>query len=85
MEESPALGESVSTVARRNEVAPKLLFPWPMFMDEGGAMAVGSSKPGIGACEVRTLEERLRDLGSLKLGIAEALVSSTRKINLLGR
>ena len=40
VEESLALGESVSAVARRNGVAPHLLFRWRRLMAEGGAMAV---------------------------------------------
>ena len=41
IEESLALGESVSAVARRNGVAPNLLFQWRRLVDEGAAMAVG--------------------------------------------
>ena len=65
IEESLALGESVSAVARRNGVAPNLLFRWRRLMDEGGAMAVGSNEPVVGASEVRKLEERVRDLERL--------------------
>lgn len=65
IEESLAPGESVSAVARRNGVAPNLLFRWRRLMDEGGAMAVGSNEPVVGASEVRKLEERVRDLERL--------------------
>jgi len=34
-------------------------------MDEGGAMAVGSNEPVVGAFEVRKLEERVRGLERL--------------------
>lgn len=34
-------------------------------MDEGGAMAVGSNEPVVGASEVRKLEDRVRDLERL--------------------
>jgi transposase len=65
IEESLVPGESVSTVARRNGVAPNLLFRWRRLMSEGGAMAVGSDEPVVGASEVRKLEERVRDLERL--------------------
>jgi transposase len=52
-------------VARRNGVAPNLLFRWRRLMDEGGAMAVGSNEPVVGISEVRKLEERVRDLERL--------------------
>jgi transposase len=65
IEESLAPGESVSAVARRNGVAPNLLFRWRRLMDEGGAMAVGSNEPVVGASEVRKLEKRVRDLERL--------------------
>ena len=65
IEESLTPGESVSAVARRNGVAPNLLFRWRRLMDEGGAMAVGSNEPVVGASEVRKLEERVRDLERL--------------------
>ena len=65
IQESLAPGESVSAVARRNGVAPNLLFRWRRLMDEGGAMAVGSNEPVVGASEVRRLEERVRDLERL--------------------
>jgi len=65
IEDSLVPGESVSAVARRNGVAPNLLFRWRRLMDEGGAMAVGSNEPVVGASEVRKLEDRVRDLERL--------------------
>ena len=65
VEESLAPGESVSAVARRNGVAPNLLFRWRRLMAEGGAMAVGKNEPVVGASEVRKLEDRVRDLERL--------------------
>ena len=55
-------GESVSAVARRNGVAPNLLFRCRRQMDEGGAMAVGLNEPVVGASEVRKLEGKVRAL-----------------------
>jgi len=65
IEESLAPGASVSRVARRNGVAPNLLFRWRRLMDEGGAMAVGSNEPVVGTSEVRKLAERVCDLERL--------------------
>ena len=65
VEESPAPGESVSAAARRDGVAPNLLFRRRRLMDEGGAMAVGPNEPVVGASEVRKLEDRVRDLERL--------------------
>ena len=62
VEESLVPGESVLAVARRNGVAPNLLFRWRRLMAEGGAMAVGKNEPVVGASEVRKLEERVRQL-----------------------
>ena len=55
IEESLVPGESVSAVARRNGVAPNLLFRWRRLMSEGGATAVGSDEPVVGTSEVRKL------------------------------
>jgi hypothetical protein len=42
--ESCEPGESVSVVARRNGVAPNLLYHWRRLMHQGGAAAVGSDE-----------------------------------------
>ena len=60
-----APGEAVSSAARRNGVAPNILFRWRRLMVEGGAMAVGKNEPLVGASEVRKLEDRERDLKRL--------------------
>ena len=65
IEESFEPGETVSSVARRNGVAPNLLFRWRRLMSEGGVTAVGSDEPVIGTSEVRKLEERVRELERL--------------------
>ena len=64
-EESLVPGGAVAAAARRNGVAPNLPLRWRRLMDEGGAMAVGSNEPAVGASEVRTLEDRVRDLERL--------------------
>lgn len=86
IEESMEPGETVSSVARRNGVAPNLLYRWRRLMDEGGATAVGSDEPVVGNSEVRRLEEKVRELERL-LGrktmeneiLREALVKSQAK------
>lgn len=63
--ESFAPGETVSSVARRNGVAPNLLYRWRRLMSDGGVAAVGSDEPVVGTSEVRKLEERVRELERL--------------------
>jgi transposase len=66
IEESFEPGETVSSVARRNGVAPNLLlYRWRRLMSEGGITAVGSGEPVVGSSEVRKLEERVRELERL--------------------
>lgn len=65
IEESFEPGETVSSVARRNGVAPDLLYRWRRLMSEGGITAVGSDEPVVGGSEVRKLEERVRELERL--------------------
>jgi transposase len=65
IEESFEPGETVSSVARRNGVAPNLLYRWRRLMSEGGVTAVGSDEPVVGNSEVRKLEERVRELERL--------------------
>jgi transposase len=65
LEESLEPGESISAVARRNGVAPNLLYRWRRLMNHGGAAAVGSDEPVVGSSEVRRLEERIRELERL--------------------
>jgi transposase len=65
IEESFEPGETVSSVARRNGVAPNLLFRWRRLLSEGGVTAVGSDEPVVGSSEVRRLEDRVRELERL--------------------
>jgi transposase len=62
VEESYEPGLSVSYVARRNGVAPNLLFHWRKLMREGGGEAVRSDGPVVSDAELRRLEERVREL-----------------------
>ena len=60
--ESLEPGATVSSVARRNGVAPNLLFRWRRLMNEGGAVAVGSNEQVVANSQARKLEERVREL-----------------------
>ena len=55
-------GESLSAVARRNGVAPNLLYRWRRLMSESGATAVQADDAVTGNGDVRRLEERVREL-----------------------
>ena len=48
-------------MARRNGVAPNLLYRWRRLMNEGGVAAVGSDEPVVGSSEVRKLEDRVSE------------------------
>src|SRR5688500_20324745 len=63
IEESFEPGETVSSAARRNGVAPNLVYRWRRLMSEGGGTAVGSGEPVGGSCEGRELGERGRARG----------------------
>lgn len=85
--------ESVSSVARRNGVAPNLLYRWRRLMLEGGAVAVTDDDNVTSNRQVRHLEERVREL-ERQLGrktleneiLKEALVrSGAKKPTLLAR
>lgn len=53
---------SVSAVARRNGVAPNLLYRWRRLMLEGGSVAVTGDDDVTSNRVVRQLEERVREL-----------------------
>jgi transposase-like protein len=62
VDETLRSGESVSVLARRNGVAPNLLYRWRRLMTEGGAVAVQADDAVTGNTELRRLEERMREL-----------------------
>ena len=53
---------SISVVARRNGVAPNLLYRWRRLMLEGGAVAVSNDDEVTSNRAVRQLDERIREL-----------------------
>jgi transposase len=58
-------GETVSSVARRNRVAPNLLFRWRKLMSDGGAIAVSSDESVVGNSEVKHLKRQVQELERL--------------------
>lgn len=62
VEETMYDGESISAVARRNGVAPNLLYRWRKLMLDGGSIAVAEDDSGTGNRTVREMEARIREL-----------------------
>lgn len=62
VEETLLPGATISAVARRNGVAPNLLYRWRRLMTEGGAVAMQADDGVTGNAEVRKLEDRVREL-----------------------
>jgi transposase len=54
--------ESISAVARRNGVAPSLLYRWRKLMLEGGSIAVTGDDSVTSSKAVREMESRIREL-----------------------
>ena len=53
---------SISVVARRNGVAPNLLYRWRRLMLDGGAVAVSEDDDVTSKRTVRQMEDRIREL-----------------------
>jgi transposase len=62
VEETLYDGESISAVARRNGVAPNLLYRWRKLMLEGGSIAVTGDDSVTSNKAVREMEARIREL-----------------------
>jgi len=58
-------GESISAVARRNGVAPNLLYRWRKLMLEGGSIAVAEDDSVTGNKTVRGMENRINTIGQI--------------------
>ena len=65
VEESFDAGETVSSTARRNGVAPNLLYRWRKLMSEGGALAVSRDESVVGNSEVKHLKRQVQELERL--------------------
>ena len=62
VEEAMFEGESISGVARRNGVAPNLLYRWRKLMLEGGSVAVTGDDEVTSNKTVREMDARIREL-----------------------
>lgn len=62
VEETLYDGASISAVARRNGVAPNLLYRWRKLMLEGGSIAVTGDDSVTSNKTVREMETRIREL-----------------------
>ena len=62
VEETMFEGESISGVARRNGVAPNLLYRWRKLMLEGGSVAVTGDDEVTSNKTVREMDARIREL-----------------------
>ena len=62
VEETLYDGDSISAVARRNGVAPNLLYRWRKLMLEGGSIAVTGDDSVTPNKTVREMECRIREL-----------------------
>jgi transposase-like protein len=62
VEETLDQDAGISLVARRNGVAPNLLYRWRRLMLEGGAVIVSADDDLAGNRAVRQMEDRIREL-----------------------
>ncbi len=62
VEETMYDGESISAVARRNGVAPNLLYRWRKLIFEGGSIAVAADDSVTGNKTLRDMEAHIREL-----------------------
>ena len=62
VEETLSGHDSISAVARRNGVAPNLLYRWRKLMLEGGSIAVQGDDSVTSDKTVREMETRIREL-----------------------
>ena len=62
VEETLDEAASISVVARRNGVAPNLLYRWRRLMLDGGAVAVSEDDDVTSNRTVRQMEDRIREL-----------------------
>lgn len=65
VEEASAPGMTVSYIARKYGIAPRLLFKWRRLMMEGGQEAVRAEDQVVAAAEVRELKRQIRELERL--------------------
>ncbi len=87
VEETLEYGGSISVVARRNNVAPNLLYHWRCLMLDGGAVAVSEDDDVTSHRVVRQMKDRIheleRQLGrkTLEVEILKEALDKTRSKN----
>ena len=62
VEEAELLGNSISSVARKYDIHPNLLFRWRRLMREGALVAVRREERVVPESEVKVLKARIREL-----------------------
>ena len=65
VEEAEQPGSSISSVARKYEIHPNLLFHWRRLMHEGALVAAGSEDQVVPLSEVKELKAEIRELQRL--------------------
>jgi transposase len=65
LEEAEKPGESVSSVARRYNLSPSLLFGWRKAMEAGATTGLSAEEPLVPASEVKQLKAQIRELERL--------------------
>jgi transposase len=89
VEETLEEGTSISVVARRNGVAPNLLYRWRRLMLDGGVVAVSEDDDVTSNRAVWQMEERIRELErqlgrkTLEVEILKEALDKTRSKKLI--
>jgi transposase len=65
LDEAEKPGESVSTVARRYNLSPSMMFAWRKSMEAGAATGLQAEEPLVPASEVKQLKAQIRELERL--------------------
>ena len=78
VEETLDGSESISAVARRNGVAPNLLYRWRTLMLEGGSVAVTGDDDVTSNKRVRQMEDRIQQEGAADGGPHPRVGASAR-------
>jgi transposase len=63
--ESTQPGESISSVARRHNISPSLLFTWRKLAESGSLTAVGAEEEVVPSSQYKEMAQRVRELERL--------------------
>lgn len=83
VEETLYDGESISAVARRNGVAPNLLYRWRKLMLEGSSIAVTGDDSVTSNKTVREMETRIREPEHVQETALLAIAASKQIVHLV--